>query len=262
MPTTCSPSASAACSTRSWSSAVIALGFVVVSVAGTVFYAFGDILLLFFLSWLLSFALLPLINAVARIAQGPAGRRGDRRLPRDRGRPARDHHPGLRRPRVTSISDFIKNAPQLRDQLANVLRGPRRRGWPALGLNVDLVGQAPQIVGNLQDCAAPARGAAPVDRRRQHRHLRQHPDPRDPVDLHRDRPGRHPGLPATGSSRPRYVPQARVLQVSVSRSFGGFLRGQLIMGLVVRPVHRSSSTWSSGCQYAGADDGRWRACSR
>ena len=31
---------------------------------------------------------------------------------------------------------------------------------------------------------------------------------------------------------PAYVPQARVLQVSVSRSFGGFLRGQLIMGLV------------------------------
>jgi AI-2E family transporter len=31
---------------------------------------------------------------------------------------------------------------------------------------------------------------------------------------------------------PAYVPQARVLQVAVGRSFGGFLRGQLIMGLV------------------------------
>src|SRR6476660_8904246 len=42
--------------------AVIALGFVV-----NVFYAFGDVLLLFFLAWLLSFALLPLINGVARL---------------------------------------------------------------------------------------------------------------------------------------------------------------------------------------------------
>ena len=31
---------------------------------------------------------------------------------------------------------------------------------------------------------------------------------------------------------PSLVPQARVLQVSVSRSFGGFLRSQLVMGLV------------------------------
>ena len=31
---------------------------------------------------------------------------------------------------------------------------------------------------------------------------------------------------------PSFVPQARVLQVSVSRSFGGFLRSQLVMGLV------------------------------
>ena len=34
------------------------------------FYAFGDILLLFFLAWLLSFALLPLINFVARASRG------------------------------------------------------------------------------------------------------------------------------------------------------------------------------------------------
>ena len=42
--------------------AVIALGFVVLGFAASVFYAFGDVLLLFFLAWLLSFALLPLIN--------------------------------------------------------------------------------------------------------------------------------------------------------------------------------------------------------
>ena len=86
---------------------VIALGFIVVNDFATVFYAFFDILLLFFLAWLLSFALLPLINAVARIPQGAAGRRGDRRLPRDRRPAAGDHHPGVRhagRPRSATSS--------------------------------------------------------------------------------------------------------------------------------------------------------------
>ena len=41
------------------------------------FYAFGDILLLFFLAWLLSFALLPLINFV-----DPRRARGCRRRAR------------------------------------------------------------------------------------------------------------------------------------------------------------------------------------
>ena len=47
--------------------AVIALGFVVLGNVATVFYAFGDVLLLFFLAWLLSFALLPLINGLVRL---------------------------------------------------------------------------------------------------------------------------------------------------------------------------------------------------
>ena len=47
--------------------AVIALGFVVVTDLAGVFYAFGDVLLLFFLAWLLSFALLPLIRGVASV---------------------------------------------------------------------------------------------------------------------------------------------------------------------------------------------------
>src|SRR6188508_3847621 len=46
---------------------VVALAFIVIGFAGSVFYAFGDILLLFFLAWLLSFALLPLIRGVASI---------------------------------------------------------------------------------------------------------------------------------------------------------------------------------------------------
>jgi predicted PurR-regulated permease PerM len=208
--------------------AVIALGFVVVNDAGSVFYAFGDILLLFFLSSLLSFALLPLINAVARLPRiGQGGAvivvylaivgvvlaiiiQASAAL-------------------VSSISDFIKQSASFEQQLALVLADLQAR-LAALGLNVDLVGQAPDIVRNLQNIAGqlvePLQSIAvasigifgnilflvilsiyiAIER--------------DDIlaFLYRLVP-------------PAYVPQARVLQVSVSRSFGGFLRGQVVMGL-------------------------------
>ena len=47
--------------------AVIALSFIVLGFVASVFYAFFDILVLFFLAWLLSFALLPLINGLTRL---------------------------------------------------------------------------------------------------------------------------------------------------------------------------------------------------
>jgi predicted PurR-regulated permease PerM len=208
---------------------VIALGFVVIADIGTVFYAFFDILLLFFLAWLLSFALAPLINAVARIPKVPQGAavivvylaivvllvgiiiQASATL-------------------VTSITEFVRNAPALETGLTNLL-GDLEARLAAIGLNVNLAKQAPQIVTNLQDWAVqlidPLQSVAvasigvfgnmlilvilsiyiAIDR--------------DPIGafIYRLVP-------------PAYVPQARVLQTSVSRSFGGFLRGQLIMGLV------------------------------
>jgi predicted PurR-regulated permease PerM len=209
--------------------AVIALGFVVVNDAATVFYAFGDILLLFFLSWLLSFALLPLINAVARIPRVPqAGAvivvylaivalllgiivQASATL-------------------VSSISQFIRDAPAFEAQLQAVLADLESR-LAGFGLTVDLVGQAPVIVANLQAWAGALVG------------------PLQSVavasigifgnililvilsiyialDRHDIMAFLYRLVP------PSFVPQARVLQTSVSRSFGGFLRGQLIMGLV------------------------------
>ncbi len=207
---------------------VIALAFVVINFASTVFYAFGDILLVFFLSWLLSFALLPVINLVAKVPKVPQG--------------AAVIAVYLAIVAVvlgviiqvsaavaTSIGDFIRNAPQLETQLANLLAEIETR-LAGIGLTVDLVGQAPQIVANLQDVAAqlvaPLQSLAvasigiignililvilsiyiALDRED------------IAAFLYRLVP-------------PAYVPQARVLSVSVSKSFGGFLRGQLIMGL-------------------------------
>ncbi len=208
---------------------VVALFFVVANYTSTLFYAFGDILLVFFLSWLLSFALLPVINAVARVPKVPQGAavivvylaivaallaiviQVSAAL-------------------AKSIGDFIAQSATFEQQLTALLADLQAR-LAALGLSVDLVVQAPQIVANLQDFAGQLVGPLQsiavasigiignvlilvilsiyiaLDR--------------DDISafLYRLVP-------------PAYVPQARVLSVSVSRSFGGFLRGQLIMGLV------------------------------
>ena len=208
---------------------VVALAFVVINFASSVFYAFGDILLVFFLSWLLSFALLPVINAVAKVPRVPQGAavivvylaivavllgiviQVSAAL-------------------ATSIGDFIKNAPQLESQLTNLLKEIDAR-LAGIGLTVRLVDQAPQIVANLKDFAG------------------QLVDPLQKIAVASigifgnililvilsiyiaiDREDISAFLYRLVP--PAYVPQARVLSVSVSRSFGGFLRGQLIMGVV------------------------------
>ncbi len=209
--------------------AVIALGFVVVTFASTVFYAFGDTLLLFFLAWLLSFMLLPLINAVDRLVP---------RIP---------HVIAVivvylaivgallavlvqaSASLASSINQFIRDAPNLQDQLANLLTEFQAR-LATLGFSVDLVGQAPVIVENLQAWATELIGPLQalavasigvlgnililvilsiyiaIDR--------------DDISafLYRLVP-------------PAFSSTARVLSTSVTRSFNGFLRTQLIMGL-------------------------------
>ena len=209
--------------------AVIALGFIVLGYVATVFYAFGDVLLLFFFAWLLSFALLPLINGLVRLVPRlTAGRGRDRRLPHDRGGAAGDPGPGVRHPRLVDQPVHPGRpeprgpAHQLPDQLQDRLAG--------FGFQVDLVAQAPQIVANLQHWASelvgPLQSVAvasigvfgsililvilsiyiAVDR--------------DEIVafLYRLVP-------------PGYVTEARLLQTSTSKSFGGFLRGQVVMGL-------------------------------
>ena len=44
----------------------IALGFIVIGFLGNVFFYFGDILLVFFLAWLLAFILSPLVGLLDR----------------------------------------------------------------------------------------------------------------------------------------------------------------------------------------------------
>ena len=56
---------------RRWLDALIILGtiataFVVVGFVGTLFFSFGDIVLVFFLAWLLAFILSPIVSALVR----------------------------------------------------------------------------------------------------------------------------------------------------------------------------------------------------
>jgi predicted PurR-regulated permease PerM len=130
---------------------------------------------------------------------------------------------------ATSIGDFIQDAPRFEDQLSNLVADIEAR-LAALGFQVDLVSQVPQIVANLQEWAVELVGPLQslafasigvlgnililvilsiyiaVDR--------------EDISafLYRLVP-------------PGFVTEARLLQTSVSKSFAGFIRGQGIMGL-------------------------------
>ena len=223
-----------------WLTAVLVLGafvlgMVAIGIAWSVFYAFGDIILIFFLAWLLAFILSPVVAGLTRIV------------------------PFL--PRVgavvlvyavlvgaivlvvvlvagalaQSIAAFVAGVPSLRGQLPDIL-APWEDRLRGLGLSqVDLVTQAnlfldnlavyaAQLAGPLQQLAVASLGAMGnllivlilslymvVDR------------------------------DAILSFFFRIVPpawkeEARLLETSVARSFGGFLRGQAILGVVYAAV--------------------------
>jgi predicted PurR-regulated permease PerM len=211
--------------------ATICLFFVAVSLAAEALGFFGDILLTFFLAWLLAFVISPVVTRiVAEI-------------------------PGL--PRVlatvlvytaivgvlvfivlviaqalsTSISQFIANLPAIRADIDGYL-APLQAWLTSIGLGqVDLATQARAILDNLDTIAAqlivPLQSIAVasvgaigtmlivfilsiymvIDR--------------DQIMafLFRLVP-------------PTYAEEARLLQTSVARSFGGFLRGQAVLGIV------------------------------
>lgn len=210
--------------------AAIALAFVVVGFLADVLAAFGDVILQFFLAWLLSFALLPVITRVARLIP---------RLPQavavilvyvamvvGLGALLLQVSASL----VASIGQLLADLPRLERELAAFLATWEGR-LARLGFTVALTDQAPIIVANLQRLAGELVGPLQsiavasigvlgniliivilsvyiaVDRA------------------------------AIGTFLFRLVPpnladEARLLQVSVARSFGGFLRGQLVMGLL------------------------------
>jgi predicted PurR-regulated permease PerM len=209
----------------------VAVAFIVVGFVGELFFFFGDILLVFFLAWLLAFILSPLVARLTNVI------------------------PFL--PRVvavvvvyaaivgalvvltvliagalaTSIGDFVASVPTIQTQLPEIL-APWQRRLDGLGLGqINLVDQtgiflgnlnryAEQLAGPLQQLAVASLGAVGnlvlvlilslymvVDRDRILKFLFR-------------------------IVPPGFKDQARLLETSVARSFGGFLRGQAVMGLV------------------------------
>jgi len=211
--------------------ATIVLFFVAVSMAATAVGFFGDILLTFFLAWLLAFIISPVVTRIVAVI------------------------PALPRVLATvlvytaivgvlvfivlviaqalsaSISQFVANLPEIRGDIAEIV-APVQSWLDSIGLaQVDLATQAravldnldviaAQLIAPLQSIAVASVGAIGtmlivfilsiymvIDR--------------DQIMafLFRLVP-------------PSYAEEARLLQTSVARSFGGFLRGQAVMGMV------------------------------
>jgi predicted PurR-regulated permease PerM len=225
---------------RRWLSAVLVLGtfvlaIVLLSLVGSIFFAFGDIVLVFFLAWLLAFILSPGVNGLTRLV------------------------PFL--PRIgavvlvyallvgaiilavvlvagavaSSISDFVNSVPTLRQDLPTLL-APWQGRLNGLGLNqIDLVAQATSFLDNLANYAVALAG--PVQQLAVASlgamgnvlivlilSLYMVVDRDDILSfLFRLVP-------------PAYKEEARLLETSVARSFGGFLRGQAILGVVYAAV--------------------------
>jgi predicted PurR-regulated permease PerM len=209
----------------------VALFFIVLGQLATFLSYFADILLTFFLAWLLAFIISPIVTRI--VATVP-------KLPRILATVI--VYTALVAFLVvivvvvagaltTSISEFVESIPQIQSDLPSIV-APWQAWLDSVGLGqIDLVTQLTSILDNLDDVAAvlvtPLQQIAVasvsvvgtmlivfflsiymvIDR--------------DQIlaFLFRLVP-------------PAYAEEARLLQTSVSRSFGGFLRGQGLMGFV------------------------------
>lgn len=218
---------------RRWFDAILvlgalALGFIVLGFVGVIFAFFGDLIMVFFLAWLLAFMLGPVVNRVYAIPY--MSRTGAVFLVYFL------LFGGLvvvsiavAAALVSSISDFIADLPGLRVDLPSIL-APWQERVNQLGLQIDLQAQlsvfldnissyAAQLVAPLQEIAVASLGAIGnlllvvvlslyivADRERMVAFAFW--------------------LVPSG-----YKTQAELLEQAVSRSFGGFIRGQVITGL-------------------------------
>ena len=211
--------------------AVIAVFFFIASQLSQLFFYFGDIFLTFFLAWLLAFIISPLVSRIVDAIP---------RLPRAAATILVYVAVVLVLVLVvvvaagalaTSITQFGASIPDIRTNLPTMI-APWQQWLDSIGLGqIDLLAQAQAALANLDDIAAaliaPLQAIAVaslsvvgtllivfflsiymvLDR--------------DDIlaFLFRIVP-------------PAYAEEARLLETSVSRSFGGFLRGQALMGAV------------------------------
>ena len=220
---------------RRWFDAILVLGaialaFIVLGFAGVLFAFFGDLIMVFFLAWLLAFMLGPVVKAVSTIPlMSRTGAIFTTYLVLFGGLVVITIV--VAAALFTSLQDFIGDLPQFRSNLPQLL-APWQERLNGLGFsNIDLVGNATafldnisqyaaQLVAPLQQLAVASLGAIGnllvvvvlslymvADRERIQAFL-------------------------FWLIPNQYRAEAEILEEAVSRSFGGFIRGQVITGLV------------------------------
>jgi predicted PurR-regulated permease PerM len=230
--------------------ATLALLYVVLGFAGSLFITFGDVILVFFLAWLLAFMLSPIVawilsavpflSRVVAVAIVYAILFGGLVILVVAAAGAL----------ATSVSDFIGTVPELRGDLPALL-APWQERLDGLGvIQVDLVTQATAFLDNLDRFAAELAG------------------PLQQIAVaslgaianlllivifslymvaDRDRILSF----AFRVVPPALADDARLLETSVARSFGGFLRGQAIMGILYAAIAAIASA-AFGLDYLAA----------
>ena len=210
---------------------VVAVSFYIISQLTDLFFYFGDIFLTFFLAWLLAFIISPIVARIVGLIP---------RLPRAVATILVYGAVVLilvllvvvaAGALATSIADFATQLPGIKENLPEIL-APWQAWLDSIGLNqIDLVAQAQAALANLDDIV----GALV--------------EPLQQIAV--------ASLSVVGTMLivfflsiymvldrdavlaflfrivpPSYSEEARLLETSVSRSFGGFLRGQALMGFV------------------------------
>ena len=224
---------------RRWFDAILVLGalalaFIVLGFAGVLFAYFGELIMVFFLAWLLAFMLSPVVKAVTAIP-----------LMTQTGAIFTTYivlFGGLVAITIvvaaalfSSLQDFIGDLPEFRSNLPQLL-APWQERLNGLGLgNVDLLANAKafldnisqyaaQLVQPLQQLAVASLGAIGNLLLVVVLSLYMVAD-RDRIQAFMF------WLIPTG-----YRGQAQVLEEAVSRSFGGFIRGQVATGLAFAAI--------------------------
>ncbi len=210
---------------------VTALFFIVVGQLAAVFFYFGDIFLTFFLAWLLAFIISPvvtrIVDAVPRLPRAVAAVLVYTLVVVVMALTVVIAAGAL----ATSIAQFVESIPSIRANLPTIV-APWQQWLTSIGLSqIDLASQAGaaldnldqfagQLVAPLQQFAVASLGAVGTMLIVFFLSIYMVVD-RDQIVafLFRLVP-------------PAYADDARLLQTSVSRSFGGFLRGQALMGVV------------------------------
>jgi predicted PurR-regulated permease PerM len=210
---------------------VAALFFTVVGQLAGAFFFFGDLVLTFFLAWLLAFIISPIATRLTGLTP---------RLPRA-GAAMIVYALVLTIPIVvavvaagalaTSATQFVASIPDIQASLPTIV-APWQDLLISIGLGqVDLVGQASEVLANLDDFAGalvePLQQIAVAS-------LSGIGTMLIVVILSIymvvDRDGIMSFL--FRLVPPTYAEEALLLQSSISRSFGGFLRGQALLGIV------------------------------